>query len=325
MFSADQYAAAHSSAVVIEEPGRGTIAVTGGDRRSFLHALLTNDIAALTKGRGAYAAYLTPQGRMISDMRVVETGDRLLLGVEAGIAAALADRLDKLIFSEDVQVKDISGEIGEVSVHGPRAADIIGQATGVMVETLADQYSNLTRESRPAGPLTVVRDDALGVLGFDVYVAHRDMASLREKLLEAGAITAGRDTVETLRIEAGRPRFGIDMTTDTIPLEAGIEDRAISFTKGCYVGQEVIIRVMHRGHGRVARRLVRLVLPGRPLPSRGEKIFSGDRQVGEITSAAESPATGAAMAMGYVHRDHAAPGTELVVNGSKARVHQAGD
>lgn len=326
MFSVDQYAAAHSSAVVIEEPWRGTIAVTGGDRRSFLHALLTNDIAALKEGSGAYAAYLTPQGRMISDMRVVETGDRLLLGVETGFAAALADCLDKLIFSEDVQVKDISGAIGEVSVHGPKAADIIGQATGVMVETLADQYSNLTRESRPAaGPLTIVRDDALGVLGFDVYIAHRDMDLLREKLLEAGAMTAGRDTVETLRIEAGRPRFGVDMTTDTIPLEAGIEDRAISFTKGCYVGQEVIIRVMHRGHGRVARRLVRLVLTGSPLPSRGEKIFSGDRQVGEITSAAESPAAGAAMAMGYVHRDHAAPGTELVVNGSKARVHQAGD
>ena len=133
---------------------------------------------------------------------------------------------------------------------------------------------------------------------------------------------ASAETLESLRIESGRPRFGVDMGTDTIPLEAAIEDRAVSFTKGCYVGQEVIIRVMHRGHGRVARRLVRLVLPGSSTPSRGDKVLSGDRQIGEITSAAESPKVGAPLAMAYVHRDHTAPGTELSVNGSKAIVYQ---
>jgi folate-binding protein YgfZ len=115
------------------------------------------------------------------------------------------------------------------------------------------------------------------------------------------------------------------MDTETIPLEAGIEDRAISFTKGCYVGQEVIVRVMHRGHGRVARRLVRLVLPGCAVPLRGDKVFSGDQQVGEVTSAAESPKAGAPLAMAYVHRDHAGAGSELVVSGSKALLYQPGD
>ena len=141
-------------------------------------------------------------------------------------------------------------------------------------------------------------------------------------MIEAGAVEASEETGEALRIEAGRPRFGIDMNTDTIPLEAGLEDRAISFTKGCYVGQEVIIRVMHRGHGRVARRLVSLVLPNGPVPGRGDKIQSGDRIVGEITSATASPRHGAPLALGYVQRDYAAAATELTVNGLQARVHQ---
>jgi tRNA-modifying protein YgfZ len=320
MFSLDQYNAARHAAAIHIASSRGVIALTGEDRRSFLHALVTNDVATLEKGRGTYAAYLTPQGRMISDMRVIETGDRTLLGVESAVATPLAERLDKLIFSEDVQVKDLSGELAEIGVHGPLAADVIGRVAGVRVDDLERQYDNVA-----SPPLTIVRDDAVGVTGFTVYVPRVESESFRKTLLAGGAVDASDETLEALRIEAGRPRFGVDMSTDTIPLEAGIEDRAISFTKGCYVGQEVIIRVVHRGHGRVARRLVRLVLPGGTLPSRGDKILAAGQQVGEITSAAESPKAGAPMAMGYVHRDHTAPAAELTVNGSQAVVYQPGD
>jgi tRNA-modifying protein YgfZ len=317
MFSIDQYHAAHNSAVLIDRSSQGTIALTGSDRASFLHALLTNDIAALTGGRGAYAAYLTPQGRMISDMRVIETGTRMVLGVERDIAAPLAERFDTLVFSEDVQAKDVTGELAAIGVHGPSAGRMIQNATGVSVNDLTAQYDNITSAS-----VTIVRDDALGVPGYDVYVTAGDTEALRAKLIDAGAVMVSEETAETLRIEAGRPRFGIDMTTDTIPLEAGIEDRAISFTKGCYVGQEVIIRVMHRGHGRVARRLVSIVFANEPVPARGSKIQVGDRIVGEITSATASPKVGAPLAFGYVQRDHAEAGTELTVNGSQARVYQ---
>jgi folate-binding protein YgfZ len=321
MFSLDQYRAAHNSAVIIaDEAAQGTIALSGGDRASFLHALLTNDIATLTKGTGTYAAYLTPQGRMITDMRVVETGTRLLLSVVRDMAAELAGRLDKLIFSEDVQVKDVTTELDVLGVHGPSAAAMVQRATGVSAADLLRQYDNLT-----VGSLTIVRDDALALPGYDVYVAKSDAATLREKLLAAGALRASVETCETLRIEAGRPRFGVDMNADTIPLEAGIEDRAISFTKGCYVGQEVIVRVMHRGHGRVARRLVSIVLPSGNVPAHGDGIFAGDRQVGAITSATESPKLGSALALGYVQRDHAAAASALTVNGSEARVYQAVD
>jgi len=317
MFSLDQYHAAHHSAVLVDRSSQGTIALTGIDRASFLHALLTNDIAGLPMGQGVYAAYLTPQGRMISDMRVIETGNRMLLNVERHIAAPLADRFDKLIFSEDVQARDATNEIAILGMHGPSAARMIEQATGVSVADLENPYENVTTEG-----LTVVRDDALGLAGYDVYIPASDAAVVRAKLVDAGAVESTEETAEALRVEAGRPRFGIDMTADTIPLEAGLEDRAISFTKGCYVGQEVIIRVMHRGHGRVAKRLVSIVLIGMKVPARGDKIHIGDRVVGEITSAAVSPKHDAALALGYVQRDHAAPGTDVTVNGLQGRVYQ---
>jgi folate-binding protein YgfZ len=317
MFSIDQYAAARQSAVMFDRTSEGKIVLTGADRRSFLHALLTNDIVNLTKGTGAYAAYLTPQGRMISDMRVLETGDRVVLGVDPGVASAVAARLDALIFSEDVQVEDLTRDLDLIGVHGPLAAAVIERATGVSVSHLGSQYDNLS-----SPPFTIVREDALAVPGFDIYVQRSEGSALRSRLAAAGASPADEAVYETLRIEAGRPRFGVDMTPDTIPLEAGIENRAVSFTKGCYVGQEVIIRVMHRGHGRVARRLVRLVLRDAVVPSRGDRIFAGDREVGEITSAVDSPNARAPLALGYVHRDYVSPGTELIVNGSQARVDQ---
>lgn len=318
MFSLDQYNAAHNSAAMDTRSVQGTIAITGTDRASFLHALLTNEIAALQQGTGTYAAYLTPQGRMISDMRVIETGRRMLLSVAREIAAALADRFDKLVFSEDVQVKDVSGDVTVIGLHGPSAARMIQAATGTSVIDLADQYDSITSDE-----VTIVRDDALGLPGYDIYVPAAGADTLVANLGNAGAVALTDDTAETLRLEAARPRFGIDMSTDTIPLEAGLDNRAISFTKGCYVGQEVIIRVKHRGHGRVARRLVSIVLSGAAVPPRGSKIFAGERAVGEVTSAAISPRHEAPLALGYVKTEHAAAGTELSVNGSQARVYQA--
>jgi folate-binding protein YgfZ len=320
MFSIDQYDAAHRSAVMFDRSADGKVVLTGADRRTFLHALLTNDIIGLNEGTGTYAAYLTPQGRMITDMRVIETGDRILVGVAGDVAPALASRFETLIFSEDVQVEDATAGLDQIGVHGPAAADLLERATNVPVSGLANPYSNVTSSG-----LTIVRDDALGQPGFDVYASKSEGLALRSRLAAAGAVQGSVETYEILRIESGRPLFGVDMTTDTIPLEAGIENRAVSFAKGCYVGQEVIVRVMHRGHGRVARRLVRLVLPGAPVPSRGARIFDGSRDVGEITSAAESPRANAPLAFAYVHRDYVSPGTVLTVNGSQARVYEPVD
>ena len=171
-------------------------------------------------------------------------------------------------------------------------------------------------------PVVVARIDQLAVPGFVLYADAAQEDEVLAALTRAGALHATPESLEAVRIEAAYPIFGIDMTADTIPLEAGIEDRAISLTKGCYVGQEVIIRVLHRGHGRVARKLVRLQVEGVETPLRDAKAFSGDREVGFITSAATSPRLGA-VALGYLHRDFVEPGTavDVQVGNTRARAH----
>src|SRR3954469_15351414 len=144
MFSLDQYRAATDNAAVFDRSGRGAIALRGGDRAAFLHALFTNDIARLTPGTGTYSAYLTPQGRMISDMRVIEDGEQILLDVEPHVAQPLAERLDSLIFSEDVQVKDVSGDLAQFRVLGPESAAVLERATGIPAARLRslNEYDN---------------------------------------------------------------------------------------------------------------------------------------------------------------------------------------
>ncbi len=240
MFSLEGYQAVHANGGVVRRTDRRVLAVSGADRASWLQGLLTNDVASLAEGESRYAAYLTPQGRMITDMNVVSREGRLLLDVPANLAAGLRDRLDGLIFAEDVQVTDESGHLLVWTVIDGQLTDLIG-------------------ESLPA-----------------------EFKSLPEVDL---------DTFEVIRIERGVPRFLADMDEDTLPLEAGIEDRAISFTKGCYVGQEIIVRVTTRGGGRVAKRLVRWHADDSAsiVPLKDARIFAASKDIGRVTSAAFSP------------------------------------
>jgi folate-binding protein YgfZ len=310
---------------------RGRIRVTGADRRSYLQGLLTNDIAALSSGNGCYSAYLTPQGRMVADMRVFELGDALLVDLESAVAETVRTRWDQFIFSEDVKVEAVSASTAQVGVYGPRAADVIQSAFTPGRNPIAPSPDAATlnalemhanrRWDFQGAPATVLRSDDIGVDGFDIVVAGERGGSLVELLASSGGVAISSEAAEICRVEAGRPRFGVDMDEETIPLEAGIEDRAISLTKGCYVGQEIIIRVLHRGHGRVARKLVGVVLDAdAEVPGRGEKVFAGDREVGFLTSAVDSPAVGRPIALGYVHRDFVQPGTPVVVQGASATV-----
>ena len=264
MFSLEGYQAAQATGAVVRRTDRRVLAVSGADRASWLQGLLTNDVASLGEGDSRYAAYLTPQGRMISDMNVVAHGDRLLLDVPAPLASTLREKLDGLIFAEDVQVADESGRI--------------------LVWTIVnDTFIDVVAESLPA-----------------------EYKALPEIDL---------DTFEVIRIERGVPRFLADMTDDTIPLEAGIEERAISFTKGCYVGQEVIVRVTTRGGGRVARRLVRWHADDSasvvPMPE--SRIFSFDKEIGRVTSAAFSPSLNKVVGLGYVRREFAEAGQAITI------------
>jgi folate-binding protein YgfZ len=302
MFSPERYTAAREGAVVLDRRNRGRIVLTGADRLSYLQGLLTNDVAALSAGAGCYAALLTAQGRMISDMRVLELGDRVLLDLPHDATAQVASHLSTFIFSEDAAAEDVSASLAHVTILGPAAAAAAG------VEPLVPYASRRTIiggvEAIAAG------NDDFGVPGIDLFLPSGDLAAILGTLEAAGVSAVDDDVGETLRIEAGRPVFGVDMTNETIPLEAGIEDRAISLTKGCYVGQEVIIRVLHRGHGRVARKLVGLTFAADGhLPAGGDRLHAGDRQIGHVTSATWSPALGRPIALGYVHRDFAEAGT----------------
>jgi folate-binding protein YgfZ len=316
------------NAVIGAVAPRNAIGVSGRDRASYLQGLLTNDIQALTPGTGCYAAWLTPQGRMLTDLHVFEAGDMILLDVPAAELAATLQRLDQFLFSEDVQLADLAGTLASVWIHGPKAAMLLEQvlagAQGLAswpeyhnARATFDEGVSSKNDLRPHFPVVVARVSQLGVPGFVVYIEPPQKAGLERALVERGAVAAEPSVIEAARIEAGYPVFGVDMTDDTIPLEAGIEERAISLTKGCYVGQEVIIRVLHRGHGRVARRLVALRLDGDGVVA-GAKIRAGDRDVGNVTSAAVSPTLGS-IALGYVHRDFTETGTQLSVEGPAGR------
>ena len=320
--SLSAYAAARQRAAFVDRSDRGRIVVSGSERGSYLHGLLTNDTAALRAGTGCYAAYLTPQGRMITDLYVYELGDVMLLTMESAVKDAVMAKLDQFIFSEDVQLGDVTASFAQIAVVGPQAGAGVAAALGTIgADALAalPEHGNLRTDWR-GGAAIVTRITDLGVPGFDVYVERAQAEALKSALSANDAAEMDEATAETLRIESGVPRFGRDMDEETIPLEAGIESRAISFTKGCYVGQEVIIRVLHRGHGRVARKLVGLTIDGSDVPPPGARITSGEREIGEVTSSTMSPALERPVALGYVHRDFVEAGTSVTIGSVNARV-----
>jgi folate-binding protein YgfZ len=300
--SIDGYRELKEQAGFIERSELGRLLLRGVDRRTYLHGILTNDIQSLAAGAGCYAALLTPQGRMITDMHVYELGDATLITLPLSLAPAIRDRLDQYIFAEDVQVEDASSGTVQYGLYGPLAEDVVARLT---IQPL----------------LGVVRSDEIGLPGFEVIALRGQAPELERLLTEAGARPVDRGVAEIFRVEAGMPRFLVDMNTDTIPLEASIEDRAISMSKGCYPGQEVIVRVLHRGGGRVAKKLVGMVFPaGGAVPAVGEKVKSGEREIGSVTSAVMSPRLARPVALGYVHRDFVAPGTRVSVGEAEAEV-----
>ena len=338
------YHAARRASALIDLSARGRIAVRGDDRASYLQGLLTNDIEALSSGDGCYAAYLTPQGRMLADMQVFNLGDELLLDVHPTVTAMLVDRLREFIFTEDVTVEDRTARWAAFGVHGPESARIVSEVVRPSVgdgsaPVGADELGGYPEYRNRVGhfegvPVVTARSDETGEVGFILYADAGVGGALEDALANAGATRLDVATFDLLRIEAGRPAFPTDMNQETIPLEAGIEDRAISMSKGCYVGQEVIIRILHRGQGRVGRRLVGISFaPDGELPAAGATLTTPRRAggarsstnvdgkpIGIITSSVRSPALDRPIALGYVKRDLAKPDTELVATDSERQL-----
>jgi folate-binding protein YgfZ len=318
MTPADDYRAIREGAALGALSPRRQIAVAGSDRATYLQGLLTNDIQQLAPGSGCYAAWLTPQDRMLTDLDVLESGDLMLLDLPADQAEPTLQRLDQYLFSEDVQLESLDGRLTGIWIHGPKAPAAIEQAVTGVPGTAGWPDHAVRRGGFDGSPVMVARMDRLGVPGYCIYVEPSVADAVAEALARAGALRAGAAALEAARIEAGFALFGVDMTEDTIPLEAGIESTAISFSKGCYVGQEVIVRVLHRGGGRVAKKLVCLRLGG-PGAARGDTLHAGEREIGVVTSAASSPELGP-IAMGYVHRDFVEPGTAVRVRAAGGEI-----
>ena len=320
----------------MDRSARGRLRFEGRDAASFLHGLLTNDILALHRGAGAYAALLTPQGRLVTDLRVYHrVADVFVADVPPGMAGELAVRFDSMIFAEDVRVADVSAATGIVTVVGRTAAELLA-STLVLAPAAREALGVLAplAQCDADGGAFVVRADDADWPMFDVWLPASASAVFADALTAAGAPQVSTDLIDALRIDAARPAFGFDMTAETIPLEAGLLERAISTTKGCYVGQEVIIRVLHRGGGRVARRLAQIafergapIMPGQsirtadlrgaPDDAMGRPVGSGQApgvdRLGRVTSVAFSPRLDRTIALGYVPRDHAEPGVRVSV------------
>lgn len=319
--SIQAYDAARERAGLVDRTEYSYIVVSGKDRASYLQGLLTNDVAALGPGQGCYAAYLTPQGRMITDLWVFELGDVILLRVARDVKPTILERLDQFIFSEDVKLGDVTDVFMSIGVVGPQAATLLSSVLEISPSLLNElpEQGNL-RASFQGQSAIVLRLSDFADPSFEVLVEALAFESLLAAVRRVGAVMLDGPTAETLRVEAGVPKFHQDMDEETIPLEAGIESRAISLTKGCYVGQEVIIRVLHRGHGRVARKLVGLIKTGDVTFKRAAIVRAEGKDIGQVTSAAWSPALQRAIAMAYVQRDFVAPGTHVTVDDADAEV-----
>jgi folate-binding protein YgfZ len=301
------------------ENERGLLRVSGADRVRWLNGMLSNDVAALAPGRersGCYATLLTPKGRIVADLHVLLRPDAFWLDVRAREAAAARVRLERTIVADDVAVADAGAEVERLGLEGPAAGAILAAAGA---HALPARDACLDAELGGT-PVVVAGYGWTGEPAYQVFAPAGRGESVARALSGAGArfglVEAGPEALEILRVEAGIPRLGAELGEEILPDEARLE-RAISASKGCYVGQEIVARL--RSRGQVNHLLVGLRCEGAELPAPRSPVFAGDRRSGEITSACRSPSAGA-IALAFVRREHAAPGTELAVEGRPVRV-----
>jgi folate-binding protein YgfZ len=291
---------------LIDRSERGKLALTGPEAKAFLHGQVTNDIEGLEPGHGCYAAFLTHKGKMLGDLRVLDLGDELLLDTERATLQELFNMIRRYKLGSDVELHKRTLELGLLSLAGPDARRVAG------ADGLGRGEHDNARGEIAGTPVVLVATD----IGVDVFAAADGTEAVRAALEAAGAVPVAEEAAETLRVERGRPRYGIDLDDSTIPQEAGLNERAVSFTKGCYVGQETVARLFYRGKPNRHLRGLRLSAPA----ATGDALRLGEKEVGRVGSVALSPAYGP-IALAIVRRE-AGPGDTLAVgdDGTSAEV-----
>jgi tRNA-modifying protein YgfZ len=296
--------AARTGALICPQPGRGCLEATGPDRATWLNGIVTADVLKVAPGTGCWALALTKQGKILSDLAIVASADALFVSTSPGTAADLRAHFDRMLVMEDAEIADRSDSLASLDLHGPEAP-------------------RLARIAAESGALAAGVIDWSGLGGASIVVSRAELAELATALVAAGAgraLLANPEDCERLRIERAIPRHGVDYDGRDNPHEASLDQRAVSWSKGCYLGQEVVC--MQDMRGKIKRRIEALLLDGGEPPAPGTEILTGGRAVGEITSAAWSEVAGKPVVLARLQQP--LPEGRLEVAGRAAAVLERG-
>jgi folate-binding protein YgfZ len=305
---AEQHHAVREAAGLRDRSDIGKAEVEGRDRVSFLQGMLSNDVKALTPGQGCAAAFLDAHGKVMALLRVYALADRLLLELPPRLTEKTLQLLDKYLISEKVSFEPMDEAYAVLSLQGPRAHALLEGLAGMPVA--ADPHAHAEMILGGIKARVIQRSEFGPLPGFFLWVAPDDSPALTRSLLEAGAVPVNDEAAEVLRVEGGELIFGVDVDETVLLPELRRED-LISYTKGCYIGQELVARVKYRGH--VNRALAGLRLEGETVPPPGAPVMADGKEIGRVTSSTRSLALGLPIALGYLRREHLEPGTQVTV------------
>jgi folate-binding protein YgfZ len=305
---AAEYRAVRHGAGLIDRGDLGALAVTGRDRASFLHALLSNDVKSLAAGQGARAALLDIHGKIRALLTILAGDDEMLVFTPPGMAAPTLEALDQYLFSEKAYFKDVTDEIATLALAGPETPDLIARLGG---ELPAEPMWSHTRASLAGAEVRLVRA-GFETAETEIWIVARadDGARVWSSAVSAGARPVGLTAREALRIEAGAALYPHDAGGSVLLPEIPFDD-LVSYAKGCYIGQEVVVRIRDRGH--VNRHLRGLLVDGDAVPAAGAAVHAGEAETGRVTSAAWSYGFDRPVALAFIRRQHAEPGTAVTV------------
>lgn len=306
------YQAARTNAIVVDRTDRAVVRMYGRDPLKMVQGLITNDLAGAPADHAVYAGMLTPKGKFIADLRAYKKGADVMLEVDLTARAALLEHLKKSVPPLFARVEDMAATHAIIGVYGPSAHSIVRALDDAFPEHFAEDII------AELGIGTAIGTAYTGDAGVDLVVTQEQAVKVREQLVAAGAQPATLETVDMLRIEAGQPRWGAELDDSVIPLEAGQRGRMISETKGCYTGQEVIIRILHRGH--VNRHLRGLKFANEKVAPGTELFNEAGKNVGKVTSVTWSPRFEQYIGLGYVRREIEPPATVRAGDSATARV-----
>jgi len=302
-----EHGAVMTGAGMVDRSMLGKATVTGRDRAAFLQGMLSNDVKALQPGEGCPAAFLDAVGKVVSLLVVYVLPDRLLLELPVGSTEKFLQAIDKFLISEKAEFESSDDAYAILSLQGPKAGEVLARASGAAFHLAPYAHAEVTMGG---AAVRVMRRAEAVTPGFHCWVASEGARAVWKALHEAGALPVGAAAADVLRLEAGIPVYGVDVDEGVILPETRL-DALVSYTKGCYIGQETVARVKYRGH--INRGLSGVVLDGETVPSHGDAILAEDKEVGRVTSAARSITLGKPIAIGYVRREHFEPGSAVSV------------